>query len=37
MDPRTGNPVTDNMGNVLYENVPVYFNDSGLRQGCADS
>ena len=32
MDPRTGNPVTDTLGNVLYENVPVHFNDSGLRQ-----
>jgi Ca-activated chloride channel family protein len=32
MDPRTGNPVTDTLGNVLYENVPVHFNDTGLRQ-----
>jgi Ca-activated chloride channel family protein len=32
MDPRTGNPVTDMMGNVLYENARVSFNDAGLRQ-----
>lgn len=32
MDPRTGNPITDVMGNVLYENTRVSFNDAGLRQ-----
>ena len=32
MDPRTGNPVTDVMGNVLYENTRVTFNDAGLRE-----
>ncbi len=31
-NPRTGNPVTDAMGNVLYENARVTFNEAGLRE-----
>jgi len=31
-NPRTGNPVTDATGNVLYENARVSFNESGLRE-----
>ena len=31
-DPRTGNPYTDAAGNVLYQNAPVTFNESGLRE-----
>jgi len=31
-DPRTGNPVTDVRGNILYERARVSFNDAGLRE-----
>jgi len=30
-DQRTGNPVTDAVGNILYQNARVSFNESGLR------
>jgi Ca-activated chloride channel family protein len=32
LDPRSGRPITDALGNVLYENVPVSFNETGLRE-----
>lgn len=31
-DPRTGNPLTDAAGNVLYQDEHVTFNESGLRE-----
>src|SRR6059058_4029 len=31
-DQRTGNPVTDAVGNILYQNARVSFNESGLRE-----
>jgi Ca-activated chloride channel family protein len=32
MDTRTGRAVTDALGNVLYESVPVSFNETGLKE-----
>jgi Ca-activated chloride channel family protein len=32
MDPRSGRPVTDAIGNVLYERIPVSFNEAGLKE-----
>src|SRR6266576_3006395 len=31
-DQRTGNPVTDAVGNILYQNAHVSFNEAGLRE-----
>jgi Ca-activated chloride channel family protein len=31
-DPRTGNPVTDALGNVIYRIAPVSFNEAGLKE-----
>ncbi len=31
-DPRTGNPYTDAAGNILYQDAPVTFNETGLRE-----
>ncbi len=37
-NPRTGDPITDALGNILYENARVTFNEAGLREvaGIAD-
>ncbi len=32
MDPRSGRVVTDAIGNVLYQEVPVSFNENGLKE-----
>jgi Ca-activated chloride channel family protein len=32
MDSRTGRPVTDAIGNVIYERIPVSFNEAGLKE-----
>ena len=32
MDPRSGRAVTDALGNVLYERIPVSFNEKGLKE-----
>ena len=37
MDPRTGNPVTDTLGNVLYENRAGPLQRHRTAPGCADS
>lgn len=31
-DRRTGRPITDMSGNIVYQNAPVHFNESGLQE-----
>jgi Ca-activated chloride channel family protein len=32
LDPRNGRPVTDALGNIMYERIPVSFNEAGLKE-----